>query len=60
MNLNRAQEILQSKEKIDVNIDGTPVWIEGIDAQSGTARVFPEGNPDDKRTVAINELTEIQ
>lgn len=60
MDVDRAQEIIQSKQKIDVQVDGTSVWIEGVDARSGTARVYAEGNPQDKRTVAVDELQEIQ
>lgn len=60
MDLNRAQEILQSKDIINVQMNGTSVWIEGVDAQSGTARVYPEGSPQDKQTVDVNELMEIQ
>ncbi|RKD27126.1 small, acid-soluble spore protein, H family [Ammoniphilus oxalaticus] len=60
MNVNRAQEILDSSNKIDVQHNGTAVWIEDVDAQSQTARVYPEGRPEDKQTVAINELKEIQ
>ncbi|RXT13517.1 H-type small acid-soluble spore protein [Ammoniphilus sp. CFH 90114] len=60
MDLNRAQEIVEAKEKIDVQVDGTSVWIEGIDAQSRTARVHTEGEPQDKRTVSIEDLEEIQ
>lgn len=59
MELNRAQEIIQSKQKIDVQIDGTSVWIEEVDTRSGTARVYTEGNPQDKRTVAVDELQEM-
>jgi len=60
MDLNRAQEILQSKNIIDVQMDGISVWIEGVDAQSGTARIYPEDNPQDKQTVNVNDLTEVQ
>lgn len=60
MDVSRAQEIFQAKEKIDVQVDGTPVWIEGVDSRSGTARIHFEGNPDDKRTVDVDELMEIQ
>ncbi len=59
MDLNRAQQIIEAEEKIDVQVDGMSVWIEGIDAQSKTARVHPEGEPEDKRTVAIEDLQEM-
>jgi len=59
MDLNRAQQIIEAEDKIDVQVDGMSVWIEGIDAQSKTARVHPEGEPEDKRTVAIEDLQEM-
>ncbi|HJV46302.1 MAG TPA: H-type small acid-soluble spore protein [Bacillota bacterium] len=60
MDVTRAQEIYQANERINVEFEGKPVWIEGIDNQSKTARVYKEGNPQDKLTVAVSELVEIQ
>jgi small acid-soluble spore protein H (minor) len=60
MDVTRAQEIIQSKGKIVVEFEGTPVWIDGVDENSKTARVHMEENPVDKKTVAVNELREIQ
>ncbi|WP_134704286.1 H-type small acid-soluble spore protein [Ammoniphilus sp. YIM 78166] len=59
MDLNRAQQIIEAEETIDVQVEGMSVWIEGIDAQSKTARVHPEGEPENKRTVAIADLQEM-
>lgn len=60
MDVNRAQEILQAKDIIEVRLNGQSVWIEEVDQKNETAKVRLEGNPNDKRIVAVDELTEIQ
>ncbi len=59
MNVSRAQEILKSAEKIDVVCNGQPVWIDSIDAESRTAVVHAEANPEDVKTVPVDELQEV-
>jgi len=58
MNVQRAQQIVQSKEKIDVEYQGRPVWIDGIDERSQMARVHVEQNPQESMTVAVDQLVE--
>lgn len=58
MNVTRAQEIIQAKEKIEVQYQGKSVWIDGIDGRTATARVHPEGNPADTMTVDVDQLIE--
>lgn len=58
MNVTRAREIVQSTDKITVTYQGSPVWIDGVDENSATARVHVEDNPTDKKTVAVDELQE--
>jgi len=58
VNAKRAQEILQSAEKIDVEHAGVPVWIESVDEESNTARVHSEGNPQESKIVSVSELEE--
>jgi small acid-soluble spore protein H (minor) len=58
MDVNRAQEIIRSKEKIEVQYQGKSVWIDGVDETTATARVHPEGNPTESMTVAIDQLVE--
>lgn len=60
MNVQRAQQILRSKDKIDVELNGMPVWIESIDAGSGTAQVHLENNPAVVQTVPVDQLQEAQ
>lgn len=58
MNTQRAQEILESAQEIDVNYNGTPVWIQHVDKEAGTARVFKAENPEDEMTVPVDQLNE--
>ncbi|GEN36319.1 MULTISPECIES: H-type small acid-soluble spore protein [Aneurinibacillus] len=60
METKRAQEILQSPEKIDVGFEGVPVWIDSVDEQSKTARVHTMDNPTERKTVALSELKELE
>ncbi|ULL13647.1 H-type small acid-soluble spore protein [Paenibacillus sp. H1-7] len=60
MKLYRAQEILQSEAKIDVELKGVPVWIDSVDADKETAKVHVEHQPADSRVVPVKELQEIQ
>jgi len=60
MNVQRAQEIIKSDRKIEVQYQGQPVWIDGVDERTGTARVHPEGNPTDSMTVGVDQLEERQ
>lgn len=59
MDVSRAKEILQSDDRIRVEFEGVPVWIDSVDEQSKTARVHTKDNPNDKKTVAVDELNEV-
>jgi small acid-soluble spore protein H (minor) len=59
MDVTRAQEIIQSKQRIGVEFEGAAVWIDQVDEQSKTARVHSETNPDEQKTVAVQELREV-
>jgi len=58
MNVVRAQQIIQSVEKITVTYNGSPVWIDEVDGQTMTARVHPENQPGQSMTVALDQLNE--
>lgn len=58
MNVTRAQEIIEAKEKIEVQYQGKPVWIDGVDGRTATARIHPEENPNDSMTVDVDQLKE--
>ncbi|RAL26717.1 H-type small acid-soluble spore protein [Thermoflavimicrobium daqui] len=56
MDMERAKEILNSPEKIEVKYRGTPVWIEMIDETAEKAQVHSENNPDDVKIVPVWDL----
>ncbi|PZE19609.1 H-type small acid-soluble spore protein [Paenibacillus xerothermodurans] len=58
MQVTRAKEILQSEARIDVKLDGTPVWIDSVDAEQATASVHMEEQPEVRRVVSVTELQE--
>ncbi len=58
MDYSRAQEIVQSKAKIQVAFNGEAVWIDELDQQANTARVHTERNPADTQVVPIDQLVE--
>ncbi|MCY9697942.1 H-type small acid-soluble spore protein [Paenibacillus alginolyticus] len=59
MNIHRAQEILAADEKIHVELNGLPVWIDSVDSGKATAKVHAEENPADSRVVTVQELEEV-
>lgn len=60
MNLDRACEILQSKEVYDVYYNGTPVWIDSIDVKRGAASIHEGEDAGNKKEVPVEELKETQ
>ena len=58
MNVERAHQILHSAEKVNVTWQGRSVWIDSVDAESGTARVHAENNPNEAMNVPVHELRE--
>jgi small acid-soluble spore protein H (minor) len=58
MNIQRAQEISQSSKKTTVTHNGKNVYIQHVDQNSGTARVFPVDKPEHEATVSVHELQE--
>ncbi|MBA4494820.1 H-type small acid-soluble spore protein [Paenactinomyces guangxiensis] len=58
MDIQRANQIVESPEKIKVTYQGVPVWIQTIDDGNQTARVYPEANPEDEKTVPVRDLQE--
>ncbi|UOF89237.1 H-type small acid-soluble spore protein [Fodinisporobacter ferrooxydans] len=58
MDIDRARQILESTNKINVKYDGKPVWIEEVFESSATARVHLEHKPSDQMHVKVSELQE--
>ncbi|WP_308636348.1 H-type small acid-soluble spore protein [Paenibacillus silvisoli] len=58
MNAQRAQEIAESSTMVHVTCDGVPIYIQHVDPDSNTARIYPLDQPDKEETVSLNSLTE--
>lgn len=60
MQVFRAQEIVSSNDKINVELNGISVWIDSVDAEKATAKVHVENQPADTKVVSVEELQEVQ
>lgn len=58
MNKQRAQEISQSPDMKHVMYNGEQVYIQHVDEQNNTARIFPINDPDNEFEVALDNLKE--
>lgn len=55
MDTARAKQIFESKNTYDVQLEGSSVWIENVDVQSGTATISVGNNT---KTVPVEKLEE--
>lgn len=60
MNKQRAQEIASSPVMANVTYNGTPVYIQNVDENRETARIYPLDQPEQEQEVSVNELIELQ
>lgn len=58
MNVNRAKQILESSQDIEVQHNGMSIWIQNVNPEEGTARVYNRQNPENEMTVNVQELQE--
>ncbi|WP_139492667.1 H-type small acid-soluble spore protein [Brevibacillus dissolubilis] len=58
MDFSRVQQIMKSEQKIDVEYQGTPVWIDAVEEQSQSVRIHEEGQPDARHIVKPQDLVE--
>ncbi|KIL37781.1 spore protein [Gordoniibacillus kamchatkensis] len=58
MNVDRAEKIVQTSERIQVKLDGVPVWIDSVDSATGKATVHNEDNPARVKVVNVDDLQE--
>lgn len=58
MLLKRAHSIIKSKSNFEVIYNGNPIWIEGLNAERGTANIEVLGKGD-KMEVPLSDLHEI-
>ncbi|WP_164214752.1 H-type small acid-soluble spore protein [Virgibacillus sp. YIM 98842] len=59
MEKQRAQEIVDAIEMIQVSYRGIPVYIQEVHAEKDMATVFPLDQMDDEQTVELNGLYEV-
>lgn len=58
MNTQRASEIAASPVMANVTLNGTPVYIQHVDEDTETARVYPLDSPERETSVPVGELKE--
>ncbi|OBA03940.1 small, acid-soluble spore protein, H family [Paenibacillus polymyxa] len=58
MNVQRAQEIASSPIMANVLCDGFPIYIQHVNEQRETARIYALNNPEEEREVPLYTLTE--
>lgn len=58
MNVERAQQIIESANDILVTYNDIPVWIQNVDENNKTARVYTAANPEEELDIPVNQLEE--
>ncbi|MEC0370717.1 H-type small acid-soluble spore protein [Paenibacillus chibensis] len=58
MNVQRAQEIASSPVMANVLCDGIPIYIQHVNEQSETVRIYALNKPEEEREVPLYSLTE--
>jgi small acid-soluble spore protein H (minor) len=58
MNVQRAQEIAASPVLADVLCNGMPIYIQHVDENKGTARIYPLDEPENEQEVTLANLQE--
>ncbi|MFP3918843.1 small acid-soluble spore protein H [Lysinibacillus telephonicus] len=58
MNVQRAQEIAESPTLANVTFNGVRVYIQNVDENKGTARIFPIDDTENEQEVALSDLRE--
>ncbi|MCP3772291.1 small acid-soluble spore protein H [Paenibacillus sp. MZ04-78.2] len=58
MNKQRAQEIAASPVMANVTYEGVPIYIQHVDEEQESARIYPLGQPEQEQEVPLNSLVE--
>jgi H-type small acid-soluble spore protein len=58
LKLSRIQEILQSKDNIEVKLKGHPIWIESLDELNEKVKIHLANDPNQSQEVEITQLNE--
>lgn len=59
MEIHHAQKILDSTEMVNVHYHGIPVYIQEVNEQEGTAKVFPLDSMNHEQLVDLEGLQEV-
>lgn len=58
MDAERAKEIAASPVMVNVSHNGRPIYIQRVNTQNDTARIYPLGQPENEQEVPLNSLQE--
>ncbi|RCW48042.1 small acid-soluble spore protein H [Paenibacillus prosopidis] len=58
MNVQRAQEIAESAVMANVTYQGNPVFIQHVDHDKETARIYPLNESENEQVVPVHSLEE--
>ncbi|MEI4828171.1 small acid-soluble spore protein H [Bacillus sp. FJAT-53711] len=58
MNKQRAQEIATSPVMANVTYNGVQIYIQNVDENNETARIYPLDQPNNEQEVPVSSLTE--
>jgi small acid-soluble spore protein H (minor) len=58
MNSQRAREIADSPVMANVTFDGVPIYIQHVNENDETARIYPLDQPENEQNVPVNSLME--
>lgn len=58
MNKQRAQEIAASPVMANVTYNGEQIYIQNVDENNETARIYPLNQPNNEQEVPVSSLTE--
>ncbi|MFD3448915.1 small acid-soluble spore protein H [Microbacteriaceae bacterium 4G12] len=58
METQRAKEIAASPVMANVTCEGTPIYIQNVDDQNETARIYSLGQPQEEKEVPVSSLIE--
>ena len=58
MNIQRAQEIANSPDMKHVTYNGTPIYIQHVDPNNETARIYPLNQSENEQVVPLSSLVE--
>lgn len=58
MNKQRAQEIANSPVMANVTFNGIPIYIQNVDEETETVRIYPLNQPENEQEVPLISLIE--